>query len=67
MPRGSTAAKAPAKPAVQSEEDDSITQAVVLTGIFEGRFYPVSAEKPKCLLPLANVPILDYTLEMLSK
>ncbi len=30
------------------------------------RFLPVTLERPKVLLPLVNVPMLDYTLEWLA-
>jgi len=29
-------------------------------------FAPVTLEKPKMLLPLVNVPMMDYTLEWLA-
>ena len=32
----------------------------------EQRFRPISVERPKVLMPLVNVPMLDYTLEWLS-
>lgn len=41
-------------------------QAVVLTDSFETRFMPLTADKPRCLLPLANVPLIEYTLEFLA-
>ncbi len=34
-------------------------QAVVLTDSFETRFMPLTAVKPRCLLPLANVPLIE--------
>ncbi|CCE62374.1 hypothetical protein TPHA_0C02200 [Tetrapisispora phaffii CBS 4417] len=48
------------------EQDDRL-QAVVLTDSFETRFMPLSAVKPRCLLPLANIPLIEYTLEFLAK
>jgi dTDP-glucose pyrophosphorylase len=30
------------------------------------RFRPITVEKPKVLLPLVNVPLLEYTLEWLA-
>ncbi|CAI4347528.1 CPI_1c_G0010700.mRNA.1.CDS.1 [Saccharomyces cerevisiae] len=42
-------------------------QAVVLTDSYETRFMPLTAVKPRCLLPLANVPLIEYTLEFLAK
>lgn len=41
-------------------------QAVVLTDDFETKFMPLSLTKPRCLLPLANVPLIEYTLEFLA-
>jgi len=46
---------------------DERFQAIVLTDSFETRFMPLTAYKPRCLLPLANVPLLEYTLEFLAK
>lgn len=42
-------------------------QAVVLTDSYETRFMPLTAVRPRCLLPLANVPLIEYTLEFLAK
>lgn len=42
-------------------------QAVVLTDSYETRFMPLTASKPRCLMPLANVPLIEYTLEFLAK
>lgn len=42
-------------------------QAVVLTDSFETRFMPLTSVKPRCLLPLCNVPLIDYTLEFLAQ
>ena len=30
------------------------------------RFRPITLERPKALLPLANVPMIEYTLEFLA-
>lgn len=46
---------------------DERFQAVVLTDSFESRFMPLTSMKPRCLLPLANVPLIEYTLEFLAK
>ncbi|QLL31869.1 hypothetical protein HG536_0C00360 [Torulaspora globosa] len=47
-------------------QDDRL-QAIVLTDSFETRFMPLTSVKPRCLLPLANVPLIEYTLEFLAK
>ena len=41
-------------------------QAVVLADSFNHRFRPITLERPKTLLPLANVPMIEYTLEFLA-
>ena len=41
-------------------------QAVLLADSFAQRFRPITAERPKALLPLANVPMIEYTLEWLA-
>lgn len=41
-------------------------QAVVLADSFTQTFRPITLEKPKVLLPLANIPMLDYTIEFLA-
>jgi translation initiation factor eIF-2B subunit epsilon len=45
---------------------EEILQAVVLTDSFNERFMPITLDKPRCLLPLANIPLIDYTLEFLA-
>ncbi|KAK9914949.1 hypothetical protein WJX75_002748 [Coccomyxa subellipsoidea] len=40
--------------------------AVLLADSFNQRFRPITLERPKVLLPLAGVPLLDYTLEWLA-
>lgn len=41
-------------------------QAVVLCDSYKARFYPLTKEIPRCLLPVGNKPLLDYTLEFLQ-
>ncbi|KAH8887075.1 nucleotide-diphospho-sugar transferase [Thozetella sp. PMI_491] len=48
------------------EQREDILQAVILTDSFQNRFQPFSVETPRCLLPLANTPIIEYTLEFLA-
>ncbi|QPG76013.1 hypothetical protein FOA43_003399 [Brettanomyces nanus] len=42
-------------------------QALVLTDSFQTRFMPLTHAEPRCLLPLANVPLIEYTLEFLAQ
>lgn len=51
----------------QKEVVDERFQAIVLTDSFETRFMPLTSVKPRCLLPLANVPLIEYTLEFLAR
>lgn len=48
------------------EEREAPLQAVILTDPFETRFSPFTLERPRCLLPLANTPLIEYTLEFLA-
>ena len=40
-------------------------QAVVLCDSYLPRFSPLTEDRPRCLLPLANMPLIEYTLEFL--
>ncbi|KAK6346056.1 hypothetical protein TWF730_010390 [Orbilia blumenaviensis] len=48
------------------EAPEALLQAVVIADSFNKRFRPLTLEKPRCLLPLANTPIIEYTLEFLA-
>lgn len=62
-PKGKKAAGGAKKPEDDREET---LQAVVLADSFETRFNPFTLETPRCLLPLANTPLIEYTLEFLA-
>ncbi|CAG8300240.1 unnamed protein product [Penicillium salamii] len=49
-----------------ADEVEETFQAVVLADTFETRFEPFTRDKPRCLLPLANTPLIEYTLEFLA-
>jgi translation initiation factor eIF-2B subunit epsilon len=58
------------RPKAEPNEDmnkDQKLQAVILADTFNKKFHPMSWECPKVLLPLANVPMLEYAIEMLAK
>ncbi|ODV62150.1 translation initiation factor eIF2B catalytic subunit epsilon ASCRUDRAFT_43700, partial [Ascoidea rubescens DSM 1968] len=55
-----------AKKTIASFSDERF-QAVVLTDSFEKKFAPLTYNLPRCLLPLCNIPLIEYTLEFLSK
>ena len=41
-------------------------QAIVLADSFANNFRPVTFQQPKVLMPLVNVPMLEYTCEFLA-
>ncbi|KAK5116906.1 hypothetical protein LTR62_006627 [Meristemomyces frigidus] len=47
-------------------EKEAPLQAVVHLDAFEERFLPFTLERPRCLLTLANTPLIEYTLEWLA-
>ena len=46
-------------------KQEDILQAVVIADSFDVRFLPLTHDCPRTLLPLVNVPLLEYTLEFL--
>lgn len=48
------------------EEPPPPLQAVLVADSFNRRFFPISKDLPRALLPLANVALIDYTLEFLT-
>lgn len=51
----------------KDEEKEDVLQAVVVADTFDNAFAPFTLERPSCLLPLANIPIMEYTLELLAQ
>ncbi|XP_064608515.1 translation initiation factor eIF2B subunit epsilon-like [Liolophura sinensis] len=47
-------------------KQEDVLQALVLADSFNTRFAPITQQRPRALLPLVNVPLLDYTLEFLT-
>jgi hypothetical protein len=45
---------------------DQKLQAILLADSFTTTFRPITLDCPKVLLPLVNVPMIDYTLEFLT-
>ncbi|XP_043926135.1 translation initiation factor eIF-2B subunit epsilon [Protopterus annectens] len=52
--------------AAQNEGEQLPLQAVLVADSFNRRFFPISKDQPRALLPLANVAMIDYTLEFLT-
>ncbi|RCK64969.1 Translation initiation factor eIF-2B subunit epsilon [Candida viswanathii] len=65
-PKSKRQAAVPSKSRKLKEIVDERFQAIVLTDSFETRFMPLTAVHPRCLLSLANVPLIEYTLEFLA-
>jgi len=63
-PKNQKSAGAKGRAAEDSKEDP--LSAVVIADSFEPRFRPFTLEQPRCLLPLANTPLIEYTLEYLA-
>ncbi|KAI0362257.1 nucleotide-diphospho-sugar transferase [Trametes cingulata] len=47
-------------------DEDEVLQAVILADSFNKRFKPLTAGKPRCLLPICNATLLDWTFESLA-
>ncbi|KAI5829200.1 nucleotide-diphospho-sugar transferase [Schizophyllum commune Tattone D] len=48
------------------DDEDEVLQAVILADSFNNRFRPLTTRKPRCLLPMCNAPLLDWTFESLA-
>ncbi|KAJ3071818.1 hypothetical protein HDU98_004751 [Podochytrium sp. JEL0797] len=55
-----------AKQHTEKVQVDEELVAVVVADSFNKRFLPLTEDRPRCLLPLANVPLIEYTLEFLA-
>ncbi|KAJ7098016.1 nucleotide-diphospho-sugar transferase [Mycena belliarum] len=51
---------------IDEREEDEVLQAVILADSFDKRFRPLTTRKPRCLLPVCNAPLLDWTFESLA-
>ncbi|KAL3149193.1 hypothetical protein ABBQ32_002021 [Trebouxia sp. C0010 RCD-2024] len=49
-----------------AQEGNTVLSAILLADSFAQEFTPVTLERPKMLLPLVNLPMMDYTLEWLA-
>ncbi|KAI0928588.1 hypothetical protein AcW2_004551 [Taiwanofungus camphoratus] len=47
-------------------DEDDVLQAVILADSFNKRFRPLTVGKPRCLLPICNATLLDWTFESLA-
>mmetsp|Transcript_6310 Transcript_6310/g.15911 ORF Transcript_6310/g.15911 Transcript_6310/m.15911 type:complete len:478 (+) Transcript_6310:45-1478(+) len=48
------------------DDGEEVLQAVLIADSFQKHMSPITYSTPKCLLPLVNVPMIEYTLEMLT-
>ncbi|KAK7337851.1 hypothetical protein VNO77_18438 [Canavalia gladiata] len=61
--------KSGARVSVSEDPDELVRvplQAVLLADSFTTKFRPITLERPKVLLPLVNVPMINYTLTWLE-
>lgn len=65
MPPKNQKASGPKGRSGDGAKEDPLS-AVVIADTFETRFAPFTQERPRCLLPLANTPLIEYTLEYLA-
>jgi dTDP-glucose pyrophosphorylase len=42
-------------------------QVVIIIDYDDGNLYPLTEKYPKCLLPIANRPMIDYVLDTLER
>ena len=67
---GGGGAKSKGSHGASNNEDvqrDQKLQAILLADSFAKTFRPITWESPKVLLPLVNVPMLEYTIEFLAQ
>ena len=64
-PKAKKGANAQNKKAAEDEREEPF-QAVVFADSFETTFAPFTLERPRCLLQVANTPLIDYTCEFLA-
>ncbi|KAK4228175.1 putative translation initiation factor eIF-2B subunit epsilon [Podospora fimiseda] len=62
---GAGKGKKPTKSGADDKREDAL-QAVIIADYFQDRFKPFTQDTPRCLLPLVNVPAIEYTLEFLA-
>ncbi|KAH7107522.1 nucleotide-diphospho-sugar transferase [Auriculariales sp. MPI-PUGE-AT-0066] len=51
---------------VEGEQEKQVLQALVLADSFNTRFGPLTADTPRCLIPVCNEVLLDWTFESLA-
>ena len=49
------------------EQKNQKLQAILLADSFKQSFRPVTLERPQMLLPLVNIPMMEYTIEFLAQ
>ncbi|KFB49935.1 hypothetical protein ZHAS_00017968 [Anopheles sinensis] len=48
-------------------ENEEIVQAILIADSYNDNFLPFTSASPLALLPLVNVPLIEYTLEVLNR
>ncbi len=67
LPKGKTPKSQKSESAEEIMKREQKLQAILLADSFATTFRPITLESPKVLLPLVNVPMLDYTIEFLTQ
>lgn len=65
-PKSNKKAGGASKKGGEDEKAEEILQAVVLADSYETRFNPFTIEHPRCLIPLVNLPLIEYTFDLLA-
>jgi translation initiation factor eIF-2B subunit epsilon len=65
-PKSNKKAAGGPKKGAEDEKSEEAFQAVIFADAWETRFNPFTLETPRCLLPLVNTPLIEYTLEFLA-
>ncbi|KAJ1989790.1 translation initiation factor eIF-2B epsilon subunit, GEF [Dimargaris cristalligena] len=56
----------PKKPKQQNIEAEEKLSVVMIADSFDQQMMPLTQTTPRCLLPLCNVPLIEYTFELLA-
>ncbi|CAH1792295.1 unnamed protein product, partial [Owenia fusiformis] len=59
------ASKKKSRTSADELKQEEVLQAVVVADSFDDKLAPLTHSKPRALLPIANTPLIDYTLDFL--
>jgi translation initiation factor eIF-2B subunit epsilon len=64
-PKSKGKPKGKAKTDASNEGAEEPLYAIVIADSYETRMSPLNLDGPRCLMPLANTPLIEYTLTWL--